>query len=86
MADVRVAATLASLPRAVRLVAFDFDLCVLRVHSFGLRLEAADVAARDLGRDFVDLVFFVDLVRALVAALGASPSVTTAAPLPAGRA
>lgn len=68
MADVRVAATLASLPRAVRLVAFDFDLCVLRVHSFGLRLEAADVAARDLGRDFVDLAFFVDLVRALVAA------------------
>jgi hypothetical protein len=52
----------------VRLVAFDFDLCVLRVHAFNLNVTAADVALRDLARDFADLRFFVALSRALGAA------------------
>jgi hypothetical protein len=52
----------------VRLVAFDFDLCVLRVHAFHLNVTAADVALRDLARDFADLRFFVALSRALGAA------------------
>jgi len=52
----------------VRLVAFDFDECVLRVHAFHLSVSAADVASRDLARDFADLRFFVALVRALGAA------------------
>ena len=52
----------------VRLVAFDFDLCVLRVHAFNLNVTAADVALRYLARDFADLRFFVALSRALGAA------------------
>jgi hypothetical protein len=51
--------------RGVRLCVFDFDNCVLRVHSYGLKLTPADVARRDLERDFADLSFFRALVLAL---------------------
>lgn len=55
------------LPASIKLVALDFDLCVLRIHSFGLRLEAADVGARDMASDFVDLGLFTALMCALEA-------------------
>ena len=62
-----IAAQVAALHRAgVRLCVFDFDLCVLSIHSFGLRLEPLAVAARaPLERDFVDLPLFRGLVREL---------------------
>jgi hypothetical protein len=53
----------AALPQAI----FDFDLCLLSVHSFGLRLEPRDVLARPLARDFCDVTFFCELVEALAA-------------------
>ena len=53
----------------VRAVCFDFDLCVLSIHSFGLKLTPAAVAAREpLEADFYDLPFFRELVPALRAA------------------
>jgi hypothetical protein len=50
----------------IRLVVWDFDLTILRIHSFATRLTAADVAGRDLRGDFCDLDFFVELSRSLV--------------------
>ena len=56
------------LPPSTQLVVFDFDLCVLRIHSFGQRLEPSDVAQREpLSADFFDLRFFAELVAGLVA-------------------
>ena len=52
----------------VKLVVWDFDLTVLNIHSFGLRITEAAVAGRDLDADFVDKVYFVTLVRLLVGA------------------
>lgn len=54
---------------AVRLVVFDFDLCVLRIHSFGAKVDPATVASRAAGGtlsdDFVDLPFFLSVCRGL---------------------
>jgi hypothetical protein len=50
-----------------RLVIFDFDMCILSIHSFFLRLDPRDVAGRSLQSDFVDLPFFQELVGCLVA-------------------
>jgi hypothetical protein len=50
----------------IKAVVFDFDLCVLSIHSYGERLEPHQVLARaPLTDDFVDLEFFRALVRAL---------------------
>jgi hypothetical protein len=46
-------------------MAFDFDLCVLRIHSYGERIKPADVPSRSLQADFFDLPFFASLVPAL---------------------
>ena len=52
----------------IRAVVFDFDLCVLSIHSYGERLEPHHVLARaPLADDFVDLDFFRALVTALAA-------------------
>lgn len=50
----------------IRLVVWDFDLTLLSIHSFALRLTAADVAVRNLQSDFYALDFYVSLVRRLV--------------------
>jgi hypothetical protein len=50
----------------IRLVVWDFDLTILRIHSFATRLTAADVASRDLSLDFWDLPFFITLAQHLV--------------------
>jgi len=52
----------------VRCVAFDFDLTLLRIHSFGQKIEVGDVSVRDLRADFFDLEFVQELIPALRAA------------------
>lgn len=57
--------------KSVEMVVWDFDLTVLSVHSFGMRIHAADVRERTRGRDtllsdFADLPLFVALTNALV--------------------
>ncbi|RYG49653.1 hypothetical protein EON67_06535 [archaeon] len=52
--------------RGVRGVVWDFDLTVLSVHSFGLRLRPQDVPMRNLFSDFRDLPFFIALVHELL--------------------
>ena len=52
----------------VRCCAFDFDLTLLRIHSFGQKVEVGDVSARDLRADFFDLEFVQALIPALRAA------------------
>lgn len=52
-------------PPGIRAVVWDFDRTILKVHSFALRLTAADVATRDMAADFTDLPFFQALVSAL---------------------
>lgn len=61
--------TAAALTAGVRLVAFDFDLCVLSIHSYALRLTPAAVLARTtpLAQDFTDLPLFQALVESLLA-------------------
>ena len=49
----------------VRLVVFDFDLTILRIHSWGERVRPEDVEHRDLDRDVADLAFFRAFVLAL---------------------
>jgi hypothetical protein len=49
----------------VGMVVFDFDLTVLRIHSFGLRISVEEVAKRDLKDDFTDLDHFLALCRCL---------------------
>lgn len=51
-----------------RLVVWDFDKTVLRIHSHGKRIRAEAVADRDLNLDYADLEFFTRLVPAIVAA------------------
>lgn len=53
-------------PGNVRLVVFDFDLTVLRIHSWGERVRPEDVEHRDLNADVADLAFFRAFVLALV--------------------
>jgi len=50
-------------------VVWDFDLTILRIHSYrtGIRSREA-VASRDLGADFADLEFFTTLVHRLIEA------------------
>ena len=52
-------------PGNVRLVVFDFDLTVLRIHSWGERVRPEDVEHRDLDEDVADLAFFRAFVLAL---------------------
>jgi hypothetical protein len=56
------------LVRHVRLVVWDFDQTLLRIHSWALQILPAQVAARRMADDFADLPLFIALVRALVAA------------------
>lgn len=51
----------------VKLVVWDFDKTILRIHAFGDRIAPADVSKRDLDADFCDRAFFVQLSRFLVA-------------------
>jgi len=40
-------------------VVWDFDLTILRIHSYSSRIRSREaVASRDLGADFADLEFF----------------------------
>lgn len=55
----------ASAPGNVRLVVFDFDLTILRIHSWGERVRPEDVEHRHLDRDVADLAFFRAFVLAL---------------------
>jgi hypothetical protein len=52
----------------IRLVAFDFDLCVLSIHSFAQRLTPPAVLQRPLAQDFTDLPLFLALAQSLQAA------------------
>ena len=49
-------------------VVWDFDLTLLRIHAFGLGIQASAVPARDLEADFRDLFFTKELMNALVLA------------------
>jgi hypothetical protein len=52
----------------IRAVVFDFDLCVLGIHSYAEKFEVPHVRAREpLADDFVDLPFFRSVVCALAA-------------------
>jgi hypothetical protein len=52
----------------IRCVCFDFDLCILRIHSYGQKLTPAAVAVREpFQADFVDYDYFTALVPALQA-------------------
>ena len=44
---------------------FDFDLTILRIHSWGERVRPEDVEHRDFDRDVADLAFFRAFVLAL---------------------
>jgi hypothetical protein len=48
-----------------RLVVFDFDLCMLRIHSFGQRLTPAQVLERNIENDFTDLNLLREFVLSL---------------------
>jgi hypothetical protein len=52
----------------VELVVFDFDLTILRIHSWGERIRPENVAARNLEDDVADLAFFRDFVTRLTLA------------------
>jgi hypothetical protein len=46
----------------IKLIVFDFDFTILKIHSFAQRITAEQVATRDLESDFKDLSFFQSLV------------------------
>ena len=67
--SVAAAFTRAVQSAGIRLVAFDFDLCVLSIHSFALRLTPpAVLQRRPLAQDFTDLPLFLALAQSLQAA------------------
>jgi len=51
---------------ALRLIVMDFDLTILRTHSFATRVAVDDLlsGARDAANDFVDLVYFKQFISA----------------------
>lgn len=51
----------------VNLVVWDFDLTILKVHSWGERISPDSVAKRDWEADFADLKLFRELVTCLKA-------------------
>jgi hypothetical protein len=55
-------------PSAFKLVIWDFDLTLLRIHSHANRIRHDLVASRDMHRDFYDLPFFTALLAELRAA------------------
>ena len=42
---------------AIRLVVWDFDMTILRIHSFAKRISALDIPRRDYERDCADANF-----------------------------
>ena len=52
----------------VRCVVWDFDLTIMAIHAFAMRIQPEAVWTRDLAADFRDLHFFTATVRKLVAA------------------
>jgi hypothetical protein len=59
-------ARLDKLSEPLSLVAFDFDLTVLRIHSWGSKIEASGVEKRRWQDDFEDLELFRAVCRGLV--------------------
>lgn len=49
------------------LYVFDFDQTILAIHSFGSRIRAADVSARNLAEDVADQAFFKQFIDAVLA-------------------
>ena len=47
------------------MVVLDFDMTILRIHAFRLRIGHKAVGSRDMNADFADLIFFVELVHTL---------------------
>ena len=47
-----------------KLIVWDFDLTILRIHSCGERLKLGDVPNRNIERDVADLSFFRAFIRA----------------------
>lgn len=54
------------LAEVLSLVVFDFDLTVLSIHSWGERIDEAEVESRDWKDDFEDLELFTRVCRNLV--------------------
>ena len=54
----------------MKLVVFDFDLCVLCIHSFAAKINVSEVSRRaaegSLAADFVDLPLFQGVIRGLL--------------------
>ncbi len=48
---------------AIRLVVWDFDMTILRIHSFAKRISALDIPRRDYERDCADANFFRAFLR-----------------------
>ncbi len=55
-------------PTSCKLVIWDFDLTLLRIHSHEKRIRPDFVASRDMNRDFCDLPFLSALLQELRAA------------------
>lgn len=55
-------------PPGIKAVVWDWDKTVLRIHSWGQRIQAADVTAGKRDEDYADGACFQSLVKALVAA------------------
>jgi len=49
-------------PEAPKIYVFDFDQTILRIHSYGSRIKADDVARRNLSEDVADKEFFQQFV------------------------
>ena len=47
----------------IKLVVWDFDMTILRIHSFAKRISALDVPRRDYERDCADANFFRAFLR-----------------------
>ena len=58
----------AVLKKAVRMVVWDFDLTLMKLHTYAKRIQPDDVIKRRWEDDFVDLEFFRKLVAELKAA------------------
>jgi len=68
-----------ALHKYIKLVVWDFDLTLLRIHAYGQRVQPFDVKSgrRVLERDFVDLHMFQALVKYLVNEAGIGVAVAS---------
>lgn len=55
----------ALLAAGIRIVVWDFDQTVLRIHSWGAQILPSDVDRRNIDKDFADKPFFMAVVTAL---------------------